>query len=355
MTIMPANIGSLTIRNKIIGTGYYLPETIVTNAELAQRVDTSDSWIKERTGISQRHIAADNQTTSDLGYMAAKNALDSAHINVDSIDLIIVATSTPDLTFPATATIIQEKLGLRTGAAFDIQAVCSGFVYGVSVIDAMMKSGSAKRAMLIGAETFSRILDWEDRSTCVLFGDGAGAVIFEAHEVCENEICENTDSSSVNDGDNPRRPIDAAPGILHSFIRSDGRFRDMLYVDGGPSATQSVGHLKMQGNAVFKHAVTEITDSMIQCAAQANIDISEIDWFVPHQANQRILNAIAKRLKIVPNKVISTLSNHANTSAASVPIALNIAINDGRIKRGDLVMFEAFGGGFTWGAALLRY
>jgi len=241
-----------------------------------------------------------------------------------------VATSTPDLTFPATATIIQEKLGMHRGAAFDIQAVCSGFIYGIHVANSLLKSGGAKRAILIGAETFSRILDWEDRGTCVLFGDGAGAIVIEAVE-------------------------DAVDGILQTFVRSDGRHRDMLYVDGGPSRTQTVGHLRMLGNQVFKHAVTDIAQVMRDCAAQAGIDIKDVDWFVPHQANQRILNAVAKRLKLRPEQVVSTVAEHANTSAASVPLAMDAAVKDGRIKRGDLVMLEAFGGGFTWGAALLRY
>ncbi len=323
----------VSIRNKIVGIGSYLPERILTNEDLSTMVDTSEAWIKERTGISQRHIAADGQKTSDLGYRAALEALKDANLSADDIDLIIVATSTPDLTFPSTATIIQERLEMHHGAAFDVQAVCSGFIYGMNVIDAMMRAGNAKRAMLIGAETFSRILDWEDRGTCVLFGDGAGAVILEAqHDVGED-----------------------AAGILHSYIRSDGRYRDMLYVDGGPSSTQTVGHLRMQGNAVFKHAVTEIANVMRDCAKQSGVEIDDVNWFVPHQANQRILNAVAKKLKIAPESVVSTVALHANTSAASVPLAMNAAIKDGRIKRGELVMLEAFGGGFTWGAVLLRY
>lgn len=321
------------IRNAIKGIGTYLPEKIMTNEELSRKVDTSDVWIKERTGIHQRHIAADGQTTSDLGYRAAMAALDDAGLTPADIDLIVCATTTPDLTFPATATIIQERLEMHHGAAFDLQAVCSGFLYGVSVTDAMLKAGGHKRALLIGAETFSRILDWEDRGTCVLFGDGAGAVVLEA--------------SDTNDP--------AAPGILHSYMRSDGRYRDMLYVDGGPSKTQTVGHLRMLGNAVFKHAVTEIAQVMRDCADQAGVAIADVDWFVPHQANQRILNGVAKKLKIDPGCVISTVAEHANTSSASVPLAMHSAIKDDRIKRGDLVMLEAFGGGFTWGAALLRY
>jgi len=318
------------VRAVIRGIGSYLPERVMTNTELSVLVDTSDSWIRERTGIRERHIVADGQFTSDLGYEAAKAALDDAGLTAEDIDLIIVATSTPDLTFPATATIIQEKLGMHHGAAFDIQAVCSGFVYGVHVANALLKSGGAKRAILIGAETFSRILDWEDRGTCVLFGDGAGAIVIEAVE-------------------------DAEDGILHTYVRSDGRHRDMLYVDGGPSRTQTVGHLRMLGNQVFKHAVTDIAQVMRDCAEQAGIEIADIDWFVPHQANQRILNAVAKRLKLRPEQVVSTVAKHANTSAASVPLAMDAAVKDGRIKKGDLVMLEAFGGGFTWGAALVRY
>ncbi len=323
----------MIVRNAIAGIGIYLPDRVMPNMELADMVDTSDVWIKERTGISQRHIAAEGQTTSDLGYRAALAALDDAGLEPSDIDLIVCATSTPDLTFPATATIIQERLGIHHGAAFDLQAVCSGFLYGVNVTDALLKAGGPKRALLIGAETFSRILDWEDRGTCVLFGDGAGAVVIERSDDAESD----------------------APGILHSYIRSDGRYRDMLYVDGGPSQTQTVGHLRMQGNAVFKHAVTEIAQVMRDCAEQAGVPIEDIDWFVPHQANQRILQAVAKKLKIDPDTVISTVAMHANTSSASVPLAMHQAIQDGRIERGDMVMLEAFGGGFTWGAALLRY
>ncbi len=318
------------MRAVIRGIGSYLPEHIMHNAEMAERVETSDEWIRERTGIHQRHIAAEGQFTSDLGFEAAKAALADADMTADDLDLIIVATSTPDLTFPSTATIIQEKLGMNHGAAFDIQAVCSGFIYGTHVVNALLRSGGAKRALLIGAETFSRILDWEDRGTCVLFGDGAGAIVVEAVE-------------------------DTKDGILHTFIRSDGRHRDMLYVDGGPSRTQTVGHLRMLGNQVFKHAVTDISQVMRDCAEQAGVEIADIDWFVPHQANQRILNAVAKKLKLRPGQVVSTVAQHANTSAASVPLAMNAAVKDGRIKRGDFVMLEAFGGGFTWGAALLRY
>ena len=318
------------MRAVIRGIGSYLPERVMTNSEMTELVETSDAWIQERTGICQRHIVAEGQFTSDLGYAAATAALDDAGMTAEDIDLIVVATSTPDLTFPATATIIQEKLGMRHGSAFDIQAVCSGFIYGMHVTNALLQSGGAKRALLIGAETFSRILDWSDRGTCVLFGDGAGAVVVEAVENDES-------------------------GILKTFVRSDGRHRDMLYVDGGQSRTQTVGHLRMMGNQVFKHAVTDIAQVIRDCAEQANVEIADIDWFVPHQANQRILRAVAKRLKLRPEQVVSTVAKHANTSAASVPLAMDAAVKDGRIKKGDLVMLEAFGGGFTWGAALLRY
>ena len=318
------------MRAVIRGVGSYLPDHVMTNEEMSKLVETSDSWIQERTGICERRIAAEGQFTSDLGYEAALAALDHVGLTADDIDLIVVATSTPDLTFPATATIIQEKLGMHHGAAFDIQAVCSGFIYGMHVTNALLTSGGAKRALLIGTETFSRILDWTDRGTCVLFGDGAGAVVLEATE-------------------------DDESGILKTFVRSDGAHRDMLYVDGGPSRTQTVGHLRMLGNQVFKHAVTDIAQVIRDCAEQAGVSVSDIDWFVPHQANQRILTAVARRLKLKPEQVVSTVAQHANTSAASVPLAMDVAIKDGRIKKGDLVMLEAFGGGFTWGAALFRY
>ena len=303
------------------------------NASFASELglDTSDAWIRERTGIERRHIAADGQTTADLGVAAAYRALDHAGLKADDIDLVLVATSTPDLTFPSTATMIQHRLGMGGGAAFDLQAVCSGFIYGMHVADALVRSGAHKRVLLIGAETFSRILDWEDRSTCVLFGDGAGAVVLEAQN--------GTDQ-----------------GVLHSVIHSDGAHRDMLYVDGGPSATGTVGKLRMLGNAVFKHAVTDIAKVIEECASEAGVeDVASIDWFVPHQANQRILVAVARRLKLRPEQVVSTVAHHANTSAASVPLAWDAAVRDGRIQRGDTVMLEAFGGGFTWGACLLRY
>lgn len=318
------------IRSIVRGVGSYLPERIVTNTELATRVDTSDEWIKERSGIEQRHIVADDEHTSDLGVAAAKSALAHAGMDAQEIDLIVVATTTPDYTFPSTATIIQEKLGIHHGAAFDIQAVCSGFIYAVSVVDAMLKAGTARNALVIGAETFSRILDWEDRTTCVLFGDGAGAFVMSAEE----------------GGDS---------GVLNSYIRADGRHRELLYVDGGPSVSQTVGHVRMIGKQVFRYAVRDISGAMETCAARAGVAIADVDWFVPHQANQRILDGVARKLKLRPEQVVSTVSEHANTSAASVPLAMKAAVDDGRIQRGQLVMLEAFGGGFTWGAALLRY
>ena len=312
------------------GVGSYLPEKILTNKDLEETIDTTDEWIKERTGISQRHVAAQNEYTSDLAVIAAKSALSNAEMSTKDIDLIIVATTTPDYTFPSTATIVQKKLGIKHGAAFDIQAVCSGFIYGMSIADSMLKSGSAKNVLLIGAETFSRILDWNDRSTCVLFGDGAGAFILSSDNVTDI-------------------------GILNTLIRSNGEHRELLYVDGGPSKSENVGKLRMIGNQVFKHAVKDIASIMNECADSYGVAISDIDWFVPHQANQRILNGVAKRLCLNDEQVISTVSIHANTSAASVPLAMDFAIKDGRIKRGDLIMLEAFGGGFTWGASLLRY
>ena len=318
------------IHSVIKGIGSYLPEEVLTNVDLSKKVDTSDAWIRERTGIGQRHIAAEGQCTSDLGIEAAKRALEDAGMRASDIDLIVVASATPDYTFPATATIIQNGLGIKHGAAFDIQAVCSGFIYGLSVVDALLKNGTGNNALLIGAETFSRILDWTDRGTCVLFGDGAGACVISAEENTEQ-------------------------GILASFIRANGEHRELLYVDGGPSKTQTVGHLRMVGNQVFKYAVKDIAAAMQECAEKAGIDIADVDWFVPHQANQRILNGVARRLKLSPEQVISTVEFHANTSAASVPLAWDAAVKDGRIKRGDLVMLEAFGGGFTWGSALIRY
>ena len=314
------------------GVGGYLPEKVLTNEDLSKMVDTTDEWITARTGIRKRHIAADGQTTSDLGAEAARRAMKAAGVGPDDIDLIIVATATPDYTFPATATVVQNKLGITRGAAFDLQAVCSGFVYAVATADNFLARGQFERALVIGAETFSRILDWSDRSTCVLFGDGAGAIVLERR-------------TKVEAGDR---------GVKGIHLRSDGRYRDLLYVDGGPSTTQTVGHLRMVGNQVFKHAVGKISDSVKAAAADANIAVKDIDWFVPHQANQRILSAVAERLGLDDHKVISTVADHGNTSAASVPLALAAAVDDGRVKQGDLILIEAIGGGLTWGSALIR-
>ena len=322
------------IRTKVIGSGAYMPANIVTNDDLAKRVDTSDEWIRERTGIRQRHIVADGEKTSDLALAAARAAIQDAGIDVSDLDMVICATTTPDETFPATATIVQSKLGMTRGAAFDLQAVCSGFIYGLSVADNMIRGGQAKTVLLIGAESMSRLLDWSDRTTCVLFGDGAGAVILQGYE---------------GRGDN------ADQGILNTRIFSDGRMHDMLYVDGGPSSTQTTGHLRMQGKEVFRHAVTNIAAAITASADAAGVAVADIDWFVPHQANQRILDGTGRKLGIPGEKVISTVALHGNTSAASVPLALETAVRDGRIKRGDLILLEAMGGGFTWGAALIRW
>ncbi|MBS0472025.1 MAG: ketoacyl-ACP synthase III [Proteobacteria bacterium] len=322
------------IRSQIIGCGAYLPETVVTNAELATRVDTSDEWIRERTGIHQRHIVKDGEKTSDLAVEASRRALRDAGVDANELDLIICATTTPDQTFPATATAIQARLGMTHGAAFDVQAVCSGFIFGMAVADNFIKTGMAKTVLLVGAETMSRLMDWNDRTTCVLFGDGAGAVVLQAHE---------------GEGTNADR------GVLNTKIYSDGRLSHLLYVDGGPSSTQTTGHLRMEGKEVFRHAVTNISASIVASAEAAGIPISEIDWFVPHQANQRILDGTARKLHIDPAKVVTTVAQHGNTSAASVPLALCTAVADGRIKRGDLVLLEAMGGGFTWGASLIRW
>jgi 3-oxoacyl-[acyl-carrier-protein] synthase-3 len=307
---------------------------VVTNAELALRVDTSDEWIVQRTGIHERRVAADGELTSDLAVHAARAALANAKVEASSIDLIVVATSTPDQTFPATAVTVQDKLGITGGAAFDLQAVCSGFVYGLATVDGLLRSGTFKRALLIGAETFSRILDWTDRTTCVLFGDGAGAVVIEAQELS---------------GDREDR------GILTSHLRSDGRHRSKLYVDGGPSSTQTVGHLRMEGREVFKHAVANCTDVVEATYKATGYGSEDVDWFVPHQANRRIIEGSAHKLGIDPAKVVITVDRHGNTSAASIPLALCDAVADRRIKRGDLVLLEAMGGGFTWGAVMVRW
>jgi len=323
----------VTLRSVIVGAGCYLPERLLTNAELATMVDTSDDWIVQRTGIRERHIAADGEVTSDLGIKAAQAALADAGMVPQDIDLIVCATSTPDNTFPATAVSIQSGLGITGGFAFDIQAVCSGFVYGLGTVDGMLCTGLAKRALLIGAETFSRILDWTDRTTCVLFGDGAGAVVIEAQE-------------------QPGAMTDR--GILTTHLRSDGRHKLKLYVDGGPSSTQTVGHLRMEGKEVFKHAVSMITDVIKDAFRATGYGARDLDWFVPHQANRRIIDGSVIKLGLDPAKVIITVDKHGNTSAASIPLALCTGIADGRIKKGDLVMFEAMGGGFTWGASLVR-
>jgi 3-oxoacyl-[acyl-carrier-protein] synthase-3 len=322
----------MAFRSVVLGVGGYLPERIVTNAELARRVDTSDEWIVERTGIRERRIAADNEKTSDLACRAAERALESAGRAPKDIDLILVATATPDLTFPATAARVQAELGANMGAAFDLQAVCSGFIFALATADNFLARGQAKRALVIGAETFSRIIDWEDRATCVLFGDGAGAVVLEAQEEAEA----------------------GARGLISTFLRTDGRMHDLLYVDGGPSETQSVGKVRMVGNAVFRQAVEHISGAMLEACARAGTSLDEVDWFVPHQANQRILDGVARKLGIPVEKVVSTVAMHGNTSAASVPLALDAAVRDGRIKKGDLVLMEALGGGLTWGAALAR-
>jgi 3-oxoacyl-[acyl-carrier-protein] synthase-3 len=320
------------LRSVLIGTGSALPRQAMSNQELAARVDTSDEWIVERTGIRQRHVAAPDETTSTLATDAALKAIEAAGIEASSIDLIVLATATPDQTFPATATIVQDKLGCRGGIAFDVAAVCSGFLYALGVADSMLRSGMAQRALVIGSETFSRILDWEDRATCVLFGDGAGAVVLEAQE---------------QDGDAPR-------GILATQLHADGAHNELLYVDGGPSTTGTVGKLRMKGREVFRHAVVNLSEVLKEVLEQAGLQTSDIDWLVPHQANARILEATAKKLGLPPEKVVMTVGEHANTSAASVPLALDKAVRDGRIKAGDLVMLEAMGGGFTWGASLLR-
>ncbi|CAN5190870.1 ketoacyl-ACP synthase III [soil metagenome] len=322
------------MRSVVLGYGAYLPERILTNAELAKMVDTSDEWIVQRTGIKQRHIAAEGEFTSHLGLKAAQAAIANAGIDAQSIDLILLATSTPDNTFPATAVAIQNGLGINHGAAFDLQAVCSGFIFALATADNFLKSGAFKRALVIGAETFSRILDWNDRGTCVLFGDGAGAVVLEAQ---------------------PQAGTSSDRGILTTHLRSDGRHKDKLFVDGGPSTTQTVGHLRMEGREVFKHAVGMITDVIVDAFAATGTTADDLDWLVPHQANKRIIDASAKKLHIAPQKVVLTVDVHGNTSAASIPLALAAAAGDGRIKKNDLVMLEAMGGGFTWGSALLRW
>ncbi|HXW27212.1 MAG TPA: beta-ketoacyl-ACP synthase III [Xanthobacteraceae bacterium] len=322
------------LRSVVLGCGSYLPQRVLTNQDLAKTVDTSDEWIVQRTGIHARHIAAPGEHTSDLALAAARAAVADAGIDVQTIDLIVLATSTPDNTFPATAVSVQAGLGLAHGAAFDLQAVCSGFVYGLATVDGLLRSGTFKRALVIGAETFSRILDWNDRGTCVLFGDGAGALVIDAQ---------------------PQPGTREDRGILTSHLRSDGRHKMKLYVDGGPSSTGTVGHLRMEGREVFRHAVAMITDVVEDAFKATGYGAADIDWFVPHQANKRIIDGSAHKLGIDPAKVVSTVDRHGNTSAASIPLALAVAVADGRIRRGDLVLLEAMGGGFTWGAVMLRW
>ena len=321
-------------RSVVLGCGSYLPRHVLTNLDLARKVDTSDAWITQRTGIRERRIAAPGERTSDLAVAAARDALNGAGVEAQSIDLIILATSTPDNTFPAAAVSVQAGLGITHGAAFDVQAVCSGFIYGLAIADGLIRTGAFRRALVIGAETFSRLLDWSDRSTCVLFGDGGGAVVLEATA-------------------QPGRREDR--GILTTQLRSDGRFKDKLYVDGGPSSTGTVGHLRMEGREVFKHAVAMISDVVEGAFAASGYGAADIDWFVPHQANKRIIDGSAHKLGIAPEKIVTTVDRHGNTSAASIPLALSVAVKDGRIKAGDLVLLEAMGGGFTWGAVLMRW
>jgi 3-oxoacyl-[acyl-carrier-protein] synthase-3 len=322
------------IRTVVRGIGSYLPQKVLTNADLATMVDTSDEWIVQRTGIRERHIAAEGELTSDLAVAASRRALENAEMEARDIELIVLGTSTPDNTFPATAVTVQDKLGIRHGAAFDLQAVCTGFVYALSTADALLRSGQGKRALVVGSETFSRILDWSDRTTCVLFGDGAGAIVVETQE---------------GEGTTADR------GVLTSHLRSDGQHKEKLFVDGGPSSTGTVGHLRMEGREVFKHAVGMITDVINAAFEATGTGPDDIDWFVPHQANQRIIDASARKLGIAEEKVVCTVSKHGNTSAASIPLALDEAVRDGRISQGDLVMLEAMGGGFTWGSALVRW
>ncbi|WP_334128765.1 beta-ketoacyl-ACP synthase III [Sneathiella sp.] len=321
-------------RSVITATGSYLPKRILTNHELAEMVDTSDEWIVSRSGIRQRHIAADGELTSDLATHAAKAALEMAGLEANDIDLIVLATATPDETFPASATVVQKNLGMTRGVAFDLQAVCSGFLFALATADNFIRAGQANRALVIGSETFSRILDWEDRTTCVLFGDGAGAIVLEAME---------------GEGTSDDR------GILTTHLHSDGEKHDLLYVDGGPSSTQTTGLLRMEGREVFRHAVTNLANVVHEALEATGLQTSDIDWLVPHQANKRIIDGTGKKLKLDPEKVVLTVEKHGNTSAASVPLALDEAVRDGRIKRGDLLLLEAMGGGFTWGSALIRW
>ena len=319
-----------------MGIGSYLPKKVVSNEDLTKILDTSDEWIQSRSGIQQRHQAAEGETTSDLAFEAAQAALANAKLSPADIDLIIVATTTPDLTFPATAALVQKKLGMRHGAAFDVQAVCSGFVYGLSVASAMLETGQATRALLIGAETMTRLLDMKDRSTAVLFGDGAGAVVLEAVDVAP-------------DG------LDTASHVIGSYLRSDGELSDILYVDGGPSTTGTTGHLRMQGREVYRHAVGNISDAINTLLQQSDMTIADVDWFVPHQANKRIIDGVAKKIGLPIEKTVVTIHQHANTSAASIPLALCQIVQEGKVRSGDIVMLEAMGGGLTWGANLIRW
>ena len=322
------------IRSTVLGVGARLPARMVENSELEKKIDTSDEWIRQRTGIERRHIANDDENTVTLGADAARAALADAEVAIEDVDLIVCATSTPNNTFPASAVAIQHELGMSHGAAFDMQAVCSGFVYAVATADAHIRTGLAQRAIVVGSETFSRILDWDDRTTCVLFGDGAGAIVMEGRE---------------------GRGLTSDRGVLASKLRSDGSHKDKLYVDGGPSTTGTVGHLRMEGREVFRHAVSMITDVITGVMDDTGLTGDDIDWFVPHQANRRIIEASAKKLGIAMDKVVMTVQDHGNTSAASVPLALSVAVADGRIKAGDIVLLEAMGGGFTWGAVLIRW
>ena len=326
----------MACKAKITGIGSYLPQHVMSNEDMAAILDTSDEWIRSRSGIEQRHKADDGEVTSDLALKAAAAALAHAQLSALDIDLIVCATTTPDNTFPATAVYVQQKLGISHGAAFDVQAVCSGFVYGLSVVSAMIEAGQARRALLIGAETMSRILDWQDRATAVLFGDGAGAVVIEAVDIADGALAQ-------------------TPHIIGSYLRSDGNLAELLYVDGGPSSSGTTGHLRMQGREVYRHAVGNIADAIETLLARHDLTVADIDWFVPHQANRRIIDGVAKKIGLPPEKTIVTIQTHANTSAASIPLALDSLVQSGRAKSGDLIMLEAMGGGLTWGANLIRW
>ena len=325
----------MLLRSQVVGCGGYLPEKIVTNADLAERLDTSDEWIVQRTGIRQRHVAAVGEFTSDLATAAARAALRSAGMTGNDLDLIVLATATPDHTFPATATKVQAQIGMSRGAAFDVQAVCTGFIFALATADSLIRTGQARTALVIGAETFSRILDWQDRGTCVLFGDGAGAVVLQGAAI-------------QGDGKD-------SPGVLSTHLHSDGANYHLLYVDGGPSTTGTVGHLRMEGREVFRHAVQRLAEVVDEALVANGLTSGDVDWLVPHQANRRIIDSMGRKLGLSPEKVVVTIERHANTSAASVPLALAEAVGDGRIKRGQLVLLEAMGGGLTWGASLLRW